>query len=292
MQFSVRCVECVLGRYTKLLLQQEQRDPKKALACMKEILVAASQAPDNVAAPYLVYLFDEVYARHFSGEDRYAAVKKASNQFVASRLPAMREVVEEDPEPLKAALRYARTCNYIDYGPLGDGVSEDFLDELLDKAKDEIIDETEYANFTRDLEKAKKLLYICDNAGEIVADRLVVEQLKKRYPKLEITVCVRGGAVINDATREDAEIAGLREYARIIDNGKAIGGTQIQYAGEELRRELEAADVILSKGQGNFETMHGCGLNVYFVFLCKCQWLVEMFGMPMFTGMFVNERRL
>ena len=179
MQFSVRCVECVLKRYTKPLLLQP--DQEKALACMKEILLEGSRAPENVAAPYLVYLFDRVYARYFGAEDRYAEVKKASNAYVASRLPGMREKVEADAEPLKAALRYARTCNYIDYGPLGDSVSEEVLDGLLDKAKDEDIDEAEYGNFTRELSAAKKLLYLCDNAGEIVADRLVMEQLKKRY---------------------------------------------------------------------------------------------------------------
>jgi len=290
MQFSVRCVECVIGRYTKQLLRQP--DQEKALACMKEILRVGSEAPDNVAAPYLVHLFDKVCARYFGAEDRYAAIKKASNAFVASRLSAMRKTVEADPEPLKAALRYARTCNYIDYGPLGDGVSEEFLDGLLEKAKDEVIDETEYGNFLGDLEGAKMLLYLCDNAGEIVADRLVMEQLKKQYPGLALVACVRGGPVINDALREDAEFAGIGEFAGIIDNGDTISGTQIRFAGKELRRALDTADVILSKGQGNFETMHGCGLNVYYVFLCKCQWFVEMFGIPMLTGMFLNERRI
>ncbi len=290
MQFGVGCINCVLGRYTKLL--EAQKEPEKALRCMRDILRTAADAPENVAAPYLVYLFDQVFARHFTPEDRFAQVKKLSNEFVLSRLDAMRVRVEADPEPLKMALRYARLCNYIDYGPLGEGVSTDFLDELLAKAADEVIDETEYQNFTRELETAKKLLYITDNAGEIVADRLMLEQLHARYPDLELVVCVRGGPVINDATREDAAFAGLSDYARIIDNGIAISGTQIQFVGEELKAELASADVIFAKGQGNFETMHGCGLNVYYAFLCKCDWFVKIFRLPRFSGVFANERRM
>ncbi len=290
MQFGVYCVECVIKRYAKLL--KVQKDQEKARACMLDLLRAMTDAPENVATPYLVHLFDGIFGRYFHREDRYAQIKKASNEFVLSRLPEMRRKVEADPDPLKAALRYARLCNYIDYGPLGDSVSTDFLDGLLAKADDEVIDETEYQNFRRDLCSAKKLLYITDNAGEIVADRLVLEQLRTQYPSLDICVCVRGGAVINDALREDAEVAGIPELARIIDNGSSISGTQIQFVGDDMRRELDAADVILSKGQGNFETLHGCGLNVYYAFLCKCEWFEKLFHLPMLTGMFLNENRV
>ena len=148
-----------------------------------------------------------------------------------------------------------------------------------------------FRSFTQ-MMTSEKLLYITDNAGEIVADRLVIEKLLERRPELDVCVCVRGGAVINDALYEDAEAAGIPELARVIDNGSSISGTQIQFVGEDLRRELETADVILSKGQGNFETMHGCGLNVYYVFLCKCEWFVKLFHLPMLTGMFLNENRV
>ncbi len=290
MQFSVYCIECVTKRYAKLL--KAQRDQEKARICFLEMQRAMADAPENVAAPYLVHLFDKIFGKYFHREDRYAQIKKASNDFVLSRLGEMRQTVDADPDPLKAALRYARLCNYIDYGPLGESVSEEFLDGLLKKAADEVIDEEEYGNFLRDLDRAKKLLYIADNAGEIVADRLVIEKLRERRPELDVCVCVRGGAVINDALYEDAETAGIPELARVIDNGSSISGTQIQFVGDALRHELETADVILSKGQGNFETMHGCGLNVYYVFLCKCDWFVKLFHLPMLSGMFLNENRV
>ena len=139
MQFGVYCVECVIKRYAKLL--KVQRDQEKARACMLELLRAILGAPENGAAPYLVHLFDEIYGRYFQREDRYAEIKRASNEFVLSRLPEMRRNAEADPDPLKAALRYARLCNYIDYGPLGDSVSTEFLDGLLAKAPEAKVQE-------------------------------------------------------------------------------------------------------------------------------------------------------
>ena len=117
-----------------------------------------------------------------------------------------------------------------------------------------------------------------DNCGEVVCDRLVIEELSRRFPSLSVTVLVRGQDALNDATREDAAQVGLDSVADIADNGCGVAGTPLEYVGEAARGLLEGADVILSKGQGNFETMHGCGLNVYYSFLCKCDWFQKRFG--------------
>lgn len=290
MQFGIYCCECVVKRYARLL--RKQKDPEKARTCMLEMMDVIAHAPANVAAPYLIHLCDGVFAKYFHREDRYAEIKRVSNEYLLAKLPELRKDVLSKPDPLYAALQYARLCNYIDYGPLGGLVDFSYLDELLAKAADEEIDEAEYGRFTADLDRAEHLLYICDNAGEIVADRLVLEILRERFPKLDVCVCVRGGPVINDAVREDAKTAGIEEYARLIDNGSTISGTQLQFAGRELTEEIAKADVILSKGQGNFETMHGCGYNVYYAFLCKCEWFTKQYRVPMLKGLFVNENRL
>ena len=100
----------------------------------------------------------------------------------------------------------------------------------------------------------------------------------------------RGEAALNDATIEDAIQTGLDKAARITDNGCGVAGTPLDYVGADARCLLEEADVIVAKGQGNFETMHGCGLNIYYSFLCKCDWFRKRFGMEKNKGMFVRER--
>ena len=290
MQFSTYCIECLTRRQAKLL--RAQNDEEKAFACFREMLQAMIDAPSGVAAPFVVERFNRIFARYFSDDDRYAQIKRDSNAFVLRRAERIRTVIASADDPVLMGLRYARAGNYIDFGALDGRVSDAQLDDLLDRAHEDVIDPAEYANLISDLAKAKKLLYLTDNAGEIVLDMLLIEALQKDFPALDICVCVRGGPILNDATCTDAEEIGLSRLVRVIDSGVPVGGTQIGYVGKTLQRELDTADVILAKGQGNFETMWGCGLNVYYAFLCKCDWFTKLFRVPRLTGMFVNEHRV
>ena len=136
--------------------------------------------------------------------------------------------------------------------------------------------------------QGKKVLLLTDNAGEIGFDRIFAEELAKKYPHLTITFCVRGDICLNDATRADAAQMGIP--FPVIDNGNRVPGTQIDLLSQEARTALDTADVILAKGMANCETMHGCGYNVYYAFLVKCQRFVTRFRKPMLTPMLVKER--
>ena len=135
------------------------------------------------------------------------------------------------------------------------------------------------------------LSFLCDKI-KLLCDRLSVEEIKKRFPELKVTVMVRGMAALNDATMEDAIQVGFLQAAEVVDNGCGVAGTPLAYIGENAAALLRNADVILAKGQGNFETMHGCGLNIYYSFLCKCDWFQRRFSMEKNKGMFVRERDL
>ena len=149
------------------------------------------------------------------------------------------------------------------------------------------IDKAVVAEFAADLEKGKKLLIITDNAGEIGFDRVLAEVLKNLYPHLEITFCVRGEPVANDATREDAAAVGIT--FPVIDSGNAVGGTAEELLSPEAKAAMETADVILAKGMGNTESMWGCAYNAYYAFLIKCDRFVEIFDAPMMQAMFVKD---
>ena len=120
-------------------------------------------------------------------------------------------------------------------------------------------------------------------------DRIFAEAISAAYPQIEITFCVRGGPTLNDATREDAAAVGIP--FRVIDNGNLIPGTQLNELGAEASQALDEADVILAKGMANVETMLGCGYNIYYAFLVKCQRFVNLFGKPLMTPMLVSEIR-
>ena len=282
-----QCIQCHLRR--NLETARSLGTEEQATAFAKDLLKLYVTAPADVSSPWLAPMTSELFQKHYgTPEDRYLEEKEISNRFVLERLDAIRARVEEAEDPLLAGLRFAILGNYIDFSALQGQISFDELDRLLDRAEEMTPAGDGYEHLRVDLQKAKNLLYLTDNAGEIGFDRIFAEVIHREFPQLEITFCVRGGPAMNDALRADAELMGIP--FPVIDNGNRVAGTQIDQLSAEAKQALEAADVIIAKGQGNVETMYGCGYNVYYAFLIKCQRFVEEFGQPKFTPMLLKER--
>ena len=231
---------------------------------------------------------EKVYEDFFGKEKEYGKIKYEHNKKMLQIEEEIQRSIEQAEDPLEQAILYARTGNYIDYGAMK-VVDEGILGELLQKAATEKLDKRNYDCFKQDLKQAKMLTYVLDNCGEIVLDKLLIKEIKRQHPKLQIYVLVRGKEVLNDATMDDAIQIGLTKMVPVIENGTGIAGTVLEKISEEAKEALNAADVILAKGQGNFESMYGCGLNVYYLFLCKCDWFVKRFGMTKNAGVFLRE---
>lgn len=291
MQFDLICMECQLRR--QRLAVENQPDREKARQYLCDCMEIMRTAPRGVAAPWLNPRFTEAWNRYFPAIDRYEKNKRDSNEYALSREAGIAARIAAAPDPLYAALCYARIGNYLDFAALGDSVRFETLDALTEQALTDCrIDPDEYARFRAELARGGKLLYLTDNAGEIVYDKLLLLEIAREFPQLERTVAVRGGNALNDATRADAEECGLSSAARVTDTGVNIPGTQLDACSDAFRAEFAAADVILAKGQANFETLWGCGANVYYLFLCKCELFTNLFRVPKLTGMFVCERRI
>ena len=177
--------------------------------------------------------------------------------------------------------------NYIDFSALQGEVSFEKLEKMLESALEMELDKEVYAALCEDLAKGKKLLYLTDNAGEIGFDRIFAEEIHKAYPHLEITFCVRGGPAQNDATREDAAAVGIP--FPVIDNGNCVAGTELSLLSPQAKQAMDTADVIISKGQGNAETLLGCGYPIYYAFLIKCVRFIERYQKPKLTPMLIKE---
>ena len=284
---TTQCLLCHLERNVQLA--RKLGTEEKATAFAKELMKVYISAPETASAPYFgpetAQLFHDWYGLDL---DRFKQEKIESNAFVLPRLPKIRELVESAPDPVFAGLQFAILGNYIDFAALRGEVSFDALDQMLLSALEMELDMDSYASFCADLEQGGSLLYLTDNAGEIGFDRIFAEAIQEKYPHLAITFCVRGGPANNDATREDAAEMGIP--FRVIDNGNWIPGTQLDLLGQEAKEAFETADVILSKGQGNAETLLGCGYNIYYAFLVKCPLFMEKFQKPKLTPMLVKER--
>ncbi len=285
---SSQCLSCHLER--NLTRARKLGDEATALAFGKELMKLYLSAPEGVSSPWLSPGTAELFRRFYDlGEDPYREEKEQANRFVLARMDQIRAMAEKADDPVFAALQLSVLGNYLDFAALQDKVSFEALEEMLAQALTMALDAQVYQALCDDLAAGNRLLYLTDNAGEIGFDRILAEQLQRKYPHLQITFCVRGGYTLNDATREDAALMALP--FPVIDNGNTVSGTELTMLGEEARLALEQADVILAKGMANTETMYGCGYNVYYAFLIKCAKFVQLFGKDMLTPMLVRERR-
>ncbi|MCR4922569.1 MAG: ARMT1-like domain-containing protein [Lachnospiraceae bacterium] len=280
MRIVESCAECLYKR------QKDKTDNKEYLAEIKGLL---EKRNDEDTSPYMVYLFNKLHERYFGKAADYRMIKKQYNDLVLSMEEKLKSEIESSEDPLAKSLIMARIGNYIDFGALNKVDEKEFL-ELFKDTRMREDDVKTYEAFLRECERGRSFLLICDNCGEIVLDKLMLEELKKRFPKLTLSAMVRGGEVLNDVTEEDARYVGLDKIAKIVTNGEAIAGMVYKMLRDEGRIALEEADIILAKGQGNYEAMAGQGFHVFYEFLCKCDLFTGRFNVPRLTGMFIEER--
>lgn len=235
--------------------------------------VDLSESPPRVAQRIHRYL------REISCEsDPYQRVKDLHNRIALGLLPELRERVNNASLPLELAARLAVAGNVIDMGPSAT-VTEQYIRESIERALREPLLERGPGEFQRAVEAAGSILYLADNAGEIALDRLLIEVLGPE----RVTVVVRGAPVINDATRVDAHVVGLDDIVRVIDNGSDAPGTLLADCSRELQRRFAASDLIIAKGQGNFESLEGERGNIFFLFKVKCPVIADHVGLTVGT---------
>ena len=285
---NAECYLCHLQRNTQIA--RELGGEEAATEFARGLMTLYVQAPQDKGSPWFGPGVTALLEKYCGvKEDRFLEEKEQSNRFVMERLDAIRSRIQTAQDPVYAALQMAVLGNYIDFSALRGEVSFEKLDVMLTQAQNIALDRENYESFCADLQKGGKLLYITDNAGEIGFDRLCAEELHRKYPQMQITFCVRGGPASNDATRLDAEAVQIP--FPVIDNGTTIAGTEPDTLSGEAKLAFETADVILSKGQANVETLYGCGKNVYYLFLIKCQRFVHYFGKDKLTPMLLREKK-
>ena len=290
MKFHPECVSCTVNSaLAKSIPVQDQRLRSEYMAGVCNILKDIDI--DYHSAPLMEAKVIAFRREFLHLEDDYSAEKHRFNGLLLSVYDRLRQRVEAAEDQLRAAMELSIAGNYIDFGVL-DHVEEDKLMDMLDEACAGGLSEEECENLRAELEKAGEIAVVHDNCGEIVLDKLLIETIKRLYPQIHVLSVVRDHPVLNDATMEDADEIGLHDVSEVIRNGiPDVPGTQIDMLPESVRARLEKADLLIAKGQGNFESMMNCGLNVYYLLLAKCEHYQAWFGFKRFSGVLANEKR-
>ena len=281
------CRDCMLDKHYN-------RFPEGAPAeKVKEYQDAVRKLVDQPGAvptgPEVFYEIKAMRKRLFGeGEMDYIQIKRHYNAVMMDMEPELEQRVQAAEDPLMRAVQYAMMGNFIDFAAL-DNVTEDKLMELIGRASDIVVDSECLEMLREQALKARTLVLLTDNCGEIVMDKILLRQIKRINPDIEITVIVRGAPVANDATMEDMEQIGMAELGRCMGNGTATDGTVLRNLSREARETIMNADMVIAKGQANYETLYGCGCNIFYIFMCKCMLFMDRFKVPQFYGVLSHE---
>ena len=281
------CTQCLLKKH--LTNYPDTATEEERLTYIRRLFSILTDIAPGESSPVIVNRILTLQKEMFDQFVDYTDIKKHFNQLMLEQEDWIYADISSAPDPIRRAVQYVMKGNYIDFGVLSDVNSEKLM-ELLSQAKDQTIDEQIFEELMQDLTSAKNMVLLTDNCGEIVLDKLLVRTIMSQFPDLQIHVIVRGGHALNDATMEDACQVGLPDLVKVIGNGTCLQGTYLPDISKEARDLLEQADVILSKGQGNFESLQYCGLNIYYLFLCKCDLFTKRFHTHLYNGILTNDR--
>lgn len=260
---ELACLPCFFGQIARTLQHAGVNgDRGRAITWKAEKIIEGSSL-DEVPARTTTVIHRLL--RDETGTDPYLRVKEQYNRIALDLLPAVRRRVEGSDDRLAGAVRAAIAGNIIDFG-IYDTVH---LDRSIEESFDLPLAEEVYRSFSSAIERAQRILILCDNAGEIVLDRILVELLRDRGK--EVVAAVKGFAVINDATMADAIASGLSNSVPVIDNGNDGIGTLLEVCSEQFLEHYRTADLIISKGQANYETLvREEDSRIFFLFKVKC----------------------
>lgn len=286
-RWNSHCTQCLLKQH--LTNYPDTATEEERLTYIRRLFSILTEIAPGESSPVIVNRILTLQKEMFDQFVDYTDIKKHFNQLMLEQEDWIYADISSATDPIRRALQYVMKGNYIDFGVLSDVNSEKLM-ELLSQAKDQTIDEQIFEELMQDLTSAKNMVLLTDNCGEIVLDKLLIRTIMSQFPDLQIHVIVRGGHALNDATMEDACQVGLPDLVKVIGNGTCLQGTYLPDISKEARDLLEQADVILSKGQGNFESLQYCGLNIYYLFLCKCDLFTKRFHTHLYNGILTNDR--
>lgn len=287
MKLYDECRDCLYNSQLKKV-EAMHGDDERVQAFKEAVRALCDGAPQSSCAPLLMRAIDGVHNAIFGGVIDYSAEKESFNTALLNLEEDIYARMSDAADPVMEGIKYAMAANYIDYARISD-FGDDSIAEVMSAAQRSDVDDGIYSLFTQKLKRAYTLVYLHDNCGEIVLDKLLIRAIKAAYPRIKVISVMRGGAIINDVTRADAKSVGLDKLAYVIDSGAAIPGTYLPETNALTRAFIANADVVISKGLGNLETLYGNLGSAFYMFMCKCNHIAENFGKELWQTAFVCD---
>lgn len=265
MKINYECLPCLVNQVVKVSkivgIENEER-------LYHHLFKYLSTLDFQLTNPEIIGAVFEYVKKQINNNDPYYDIRKSFNKMFLKKEKEFEKIIENTENSFYMALKYAIIANIIDFSPRNnnfDNISQ-FFNDMKNKAL--IIDH--HLQLLADIKSSDTLLYIGDNCGEICLDKILIKKIKEINPKLQIFFATRGTAVVNDSIEEDGYFIGLDKYATIINNGDYSLGTVLKRTSEKFRKIYYQADMIIAKGQANYESLSDENENIYFLLITKC----------------------
>ena len=275
MRTHLECIPCFIKQSLEAACMATD-DKKTQTEVLKEVMKHLQNISFTSSPPELSRDVHQIIKRITKSEDPYKKVKDQSNEMAKKQYPYLKKLVTESDDPLLMAIKLSIVGNVIDFGTM----NRLNVDDMIDNAVKLEFDASSYSQFKRVLDQSETILFLADNTGEIFFDKLLLEELVEKQK--QITYVVKANPIINDATVEDAYLAGIDKLATIIDGysgqNQSAPGMILPYASKEFLDIFESSDMVISKGQGNYEGLSDVDRDVFFMLVAKCPLVARDIG--------------
>lgn len=275
MKAELECIECVLAQALRVA-RVATDDPAIRRRILDETAKRIPTLDTNLSPAANSQCAYEIAAELSGNPDPYREERRRQNELALSLEPDLRRMLDEAGDRLTTALHLSAAGNIIDLGVM----EAEHVDvhAAIEQVLHEQFAVEHLAEFRESLAACDDLLFLLDNAGEIVFDKVLIEELQKHT---DVTAVVKGGPIINDVIMEDAAFVGLTEVCQVVDNGGPFIGCPLALIPDSFKQRMARADVILGKGQGNYETVDDFPGDVFLILRAKCPIVARHMGVEL-----------
>ncbi|MDZ7331678.1 MAG: ARMT1-like domain-containing protein [candidate division KSB1 bacterium] len=268
-QSTYDCIPCAIGSLITLFKKGLVSERDQEIA-MRALLRYLSTIDFHQSPPQIGQQMQRIIRHVLNNPDPYLEIKQQFNRLLLDHYVELKAWVDQAADPFQMALRLSIAGNVIDFGP-----NQRFdVHQTLERAKTIVLAIDDSEPLRQAISKATLLLYLGDNAGEIVLDRIFLETIN--HPN--VYFAVRSAPIINDALLEDAIMVGIDKIAHVITNGDDAPGTILENTSAQFKTIFDQADLIISKGQGNYEGLSCVDKNIFFLLMTKCEHVANHLG--------------
>lgn len=277
MRIQEKCIPCIVNQAIKVADMVGLEDKNELL---RKVFTYLSQVDFNTSStPELIGEIFKLIKKETGNGDPYKETRLHYNKMFLEQIPDLEQEINGVENPFLEAIKYAIIGNVIDFNPIHNLLLSD-IETCFLRLKGEQLTINDSNLLMHEISKADMILYLGDNCGEICLDKILIKKIKELNPSCHVFFGTRGEAVVNDSLEEDAYFVGIEEYATIISNGDSSLGTVLYRTSKRFQEIYQNADIVIAKGQANYECLSNENKNIYFLLMTKCGVIANDIGVP------------